>query len=126
MITGLAADSRYMRASMLEVIHQDYIRTAKAKGLRRRSVIFKHALRNAILPIITNIALYLPVLIGGFVIVETIFSWGGIGYTYLTSIQTSDYPVVQALLILTAIATLFANLLADVVYAWVDPRIRYS
>lgn len=126
MVTGIAADSRFMRASMLEVINQDYIRTAKAKGLSRRVVIFKHAFRNAVLPIITNIALYLPLLIGGAVITETIFSWGGIGYLFITSIVANDYPTVQALLMISALATLLANLLADLTYAWVDPRIRYD
>ncbi len=126
MITGVAADSRFMRASMLDVLHQDYIRTAKAKGLTRRAVVFKHAFRNAVLPIITNIALFLPALIGGAVITETIFTWGGIGYLFITSITQSDYPTIQALLMIGALATLLANLLADLTYAWVDPRIRYD
>lgn len=126
MVTGIATDSRFMRASMLEVINQDYIRTAKAKGLSRRTVIFKHAFRNAILPIITNIALYLPALVGGAVITETIFTWGGIGYLFITSINSSDYPTIQALLMIGALSVLLANLLADLTYAWVDPRIRYD
>jgi peptide/nickel transport system permease protein len=126
MVTGVATDSRFMRASMLEVINQDYIRTAKAKGLSRRVVIFKHAFRNAVLPIITNIALFLPALIGGAVITETVFSWGGIGYLFIQSINISDYPTLQALLMIGALATLLANLLADLTYAWVDPRIRYD
>jgi peptide/nickel transport system permease protein len=126
MFTGIAADSRFMRASMLEVINQDYIRTAKAKGLSRRTVIFKHAFRNAVLPIITNIALYLPNLVGGAVITETIFSWGGLGYLLITSITANDYPVIQAILMISALAVLLANLLADLAYAWVDPRIRYD
>jgi peptide/nickel transport system permease protein len=125
-VIGIAIDSRYMRASMLEVLHQDYIRTAKAKGLPRRVVVFKHALRNAILPIVTNIALYLPVLIGGAVVTETIFSWGGLGYTFYTSVTSQDYPYVQGFLMLIAVAVLLANLLADLAYAWVDPRIRYD
>lgn len=126
MITGIAADSRFMRASMLEVINQDYIRTAKAKGLTRRAVIFKHAFRNAVLPIITNIALYLPALVGGAIITETIFSWGGIGLLFYNSLQENDYPTLQALLMIGALAVLVANLLADLTYAWVDPRIRYD
>jgi peptide/nickel transport system permease protein len=126
MVTGIAVDSRFMRGSMLEVIRQDYIRTAKAKGLAPRVVIFKHAFRNALLPIITNVGLYLPALLGGAVITETIFSWGGLGYYYITSIQNSDYPVIQALSMIGALAVLLANLLTDLTYAWVDPRIRYD
>lgn len=111
---------------MLEVIRQDYIRTAKAKGLTRRTVIFKHAFRNALLPIITNIGLFLPTLLGGAVITETIFSWGGLGYYYITSVQSQDYPVIQALSMVGALAVLIANLLTDLAYAWIDPRIRYD
>jgi peptide/nickel transport system permease protein len=126
MVTGIAADSRYMRGSMLEVIRQDYIRTAKAKGLSPRVVIFKHAFRNALLPIITNIGLYLPALLGGAVITETIFSWGGVGYLYYNSIEANDFPVVQGISMIGALAVLIANLLTDLTYAVVDPRIRYD
>jgi peptide/nickel transport system permease protein len=126
MVTGVAGDSRFMRGSMLEVIRQDYIRTARAKGLSPRVVIFKHAFRNALLPIITNIGLYLPALLGGAIITETIFSWGGLGYYYITAITSSDYPVIQALSMIGALAVLLANLLTDLAYAWVDPRIRYD
>lgn len=126
MVVGIAADSRFMRASMLDVIHQDYIRTARAKGLKRRTVIFKHAFRNAVLPIITNVALYLPTLVGGFIITETVFTYFGVGYLFYTSIGNGDFAVVQALLMLSALAVLLANLLADLTYAWVDPRIRYD
>ncbi len=126
MVTGIAGDSRFMRGSMLEVIRQDYIRTARAKGLSPRVVIFKHAFRNALLPIITNIGLYLPALLGGAIITETIFTWGGLGWYYITAITTSDYPVIQALSMIGALAVLLANLLTDLAYAWVDPRIRYD
>ncbi len=126
MVTGIAADSRFMRASMLDVIHQDYIRTARAKGVARKAVIFKHAFRNAVLPIITNIALYLPTLVGGFIITETVFSYPGVGYLLYTSIGAQNYPVVLGLLIISSVAVLVANLLADLCYAWVDPRIRYD
>jgi peptide/nickel transport system permease protein len=126
MIVGIAGDSRFMRSSMLEVLGQDYIRTAKAKGLARRTVIFKHAFRNALLPIITNIGLYLPALIGGAVITETIFSWTGIGYLYITAVQGSDYPLIQGISMVLALAVLMANLLTDLTYAWVDPRIRFD
>jgi peptide/nickel transport system permease protein len=126
MVTGIAGDSRFMRSSMLEVIRQDYIRTARAKGLSPRVVIFKHAFRNALLPIITNIGLYLPALLGGAIITETIFSWGGLGWYYITAITSSDYPVIQALSMIGALAVLLANLLTDLAYAWVDPRIRFD
>lgn len=126
MVTGIAGDSRFMRSSMLEVIRQDYIRTARAKGLSPRVVIFKHAFRNALLPIITNIGLYLPALLGGAIITETVFSWGGLGWYYITAITSSDYPVIQALSMIGALAVLLANLLTDLAYAWVDPRIRYD
>jgi peptide/nickel transport system permease protein len=123
---GIAVDSRFMRSSMLEVIRQDYIRTARAKGLAPRVVIFKHAFRNALLPIITNIGLYLPALLGGAVITETIFTWNGLGYLYIHSINTNDYPTIQALSMIGALAVLMSNLLTDLTYAWVDPRIRYD
>lgn len=126
MIIGIATDSRFMRASMLEVLHQDYIRTAKAKGLAPRTVVLKHALRNAILPIVTNVALFLPALIGGAIITETIFTWPGLGYQFFNSIQSNDYPYVQSFLMISALAVLLANLLSDLTYAWVDPRIRYD
>jgi peptide/nickel transport system permease protein len=128
-VTGIAIDSRFMRAAMLQVLHQEYIRTAKAKGLKRRSIIFKHALRNALLPIITNLGLYLPALIGGVVVVETVFTWGGLGYTFSQSIggyYGGDLPTMEALVMLSALAVVLANLLADLAYAWLDPRIRYE
>lgn len=133
-VTGIAVDSRFMRASMLHVLHQDYIRTAKAKGLKRRSVIFKHAFRNALLPILTNIALYLPTLMGTIVIVEQVFSFGGLGYAFAAAIGSgalnggfgpaTDYPFLETTLMLSAMLVLVANLVADVAYAWLDPRIR--
>jgi peptide/nickel transport system permease protein len=137
MSTGVAIDSRFMRAAMLQVLHQDYIRTAKAKGLPRRTVIFKHAFRNALLPIITNIGLYLPALIGGVVVVETVFTWGGLGSMFGEAIGVrglgpggftagADFAILQTLLLFSALAVLLANLLADVAYAWLDPRIRYE
>ncbi len=123
---GVAADSRFMRASMLDVITMDYIRTARAKGLPERVVIWKHALRNAILPIITNIGLQLPILLGGAIVTEQIFSWPGMGSFYVQAAGAGDYPVVMAYTSLLAAATILANLLTDLSYAFVDPRIRYS
>ena len=123
---GIAVDSRFMRASMLEVVNQDFIRTARAKGLNRRSVIFKHALRNALLPIITNVALALPGLLGGAIIVETIFGWPGMGQLTTQALADKNYPILQTLLMLGALGVLVGNLLGDLTYAWVDPRIRYD
>jgi peptide/nickel transport system permease protein len=125
-IGGVAGDSRFMRASMLDVINQDYIRTARAKGLPRRVVIFKHALRNALLPIITNVAIALPSLIGGAIITETIFGWPGMGQLYALALGSLDYPMLQALTLIGAVGVLLGNLLGDITYAIVDPRIRYD
>lgn len=121
---GLAGFSRYMRQSMLEVIRQDYIQSARAKGLAERVVIGKHALRNALLPIVTILGLSLPGLIGGSVIVESIFGIPGMGQLMVQSVFQRDYPVIMGNLVIVAALTLVANLLADVSYALVDPRIR--
>jgi len=118
--------SRFLRSSMLDVIHQDYLRTARAKGLPERTVIYRHALRNALIPLVTLLALDLPYLIGGTVFVEMIFSWPGMGRLYYQSALQRDYPVLLAILIIGAAAIILSNLLADVLYAYVDPRIRYD
>jgi len=123
--TGLAGLSRYSRASMLEVIHQDYIRTARAKGLPEKQVIFKHALRNALIPVVTILGLSLPDLIGGSFIFETIFSYPGMGRLGYEAIMARDYPVVMGVGTIAAFLTLLGNFLADITYAYVDPRIRY-
>ena len=123
-IMGLAGMSRYMRGSMLEVTRQDYITTARAKGLPERTVIFKHALRNALLPVITMLGLSVPGLIGGSVIFETIFAIPGMGQLLWQAVMSRDYPVVMGELVIVAILTQVGNLLADVGYALADPRIR--
>ncbi len=123
---GLAGLSRYMRANMLEVIRQDYITTARAKGLSRRTVIYKHALRNALLPVVTILGLSVPGLIGGSVIFETIFAIPGMGQLFYMAVMARDYPTVMGILFIGAVLTLLGNLLADVSYALVDPRIRVS
>ena len=123
---GLAGLSRYMRANMLEVIRQDYILTARAKGLSERQVIYKHALRNALLPAITILGLSIPGLIGGSVIFETIFAIPGMGQLFYMSVMARDYPTVMGILLIGAILTLAGNLIADVSYAVADPRIRVS
>jgi peptide/nickel transport system permease protein len=121
---GIAGISRYMRSSMLEVIRQDYIVTARAKGLPESKVIYRHALRNALLPIITLLGLSVPGLIGGSVIFEQIFSIPGMGQLFWMSVMQRDYPLIMGLLTIGAILTLIGNMLADLCYAVVDPRIR--
>ncbi len=123
---GLAGISRYMRGNMLEVIRQDYILTARAKGLKERVVIYKHALRNALLPVITIIGFSIPALIGGSVIFETIFAIPGMGMLFYTSVMSRDYPVIMGILVIGAILTLIGNLVADISYAFADPRIRHE
>lgn len=123
---GFAGLSRYMRSNMLEVIRQDYITTARAKGLSERAVIYKHALRNALLPVITILGLSVPGLIGGSVIFETIFAIPGMGQLFYLSVMSRDYPVVMGILFIGAVLTLMGNLIADVSYAVADPRIRVS
>lgn len=123
---GLAGLSRYMRANMLEVIRQDYIMTARAKGLSERAVIYRHALRNALLPAITILGLSIPGLIGGSVIFETIYAIPGMGQLFYMSVMARDYPTIMGILLIGAILTLVGNLIADVSYAAADPRIRIS
>ncbi len=123
---GLAGIVLYSRASMLEIIRKDYIRTARAKGLNETQVICKHAFRNALIPIVTLMGLALPGLIGGSFIFETIFAWPGIGRLGYEAIMSRDYPVIMGIGIITAFLTLLGNLFADIAYAYVDPRIRYT
>ena len=121
---GLAGFSRYMRQSMLEVVRQDYVQTARAKGLAERAIIGKHALRNALLPVVTILGLSVPGLIGGSVIIESIFAIPGMGQLMVQSVFSRDYPVVMGNLVIVATLTLIANLVADIAYGLVDPRIR--
>lgn len=123
---SIAAWTRFMRASMLEVLNQDYIRTAKSKGLSERKVLYKHALRNSLIPIVTLVGLSLPSLFNGALITETIFSFPGMGRAIFESLINKDYNVAMAALVFLAIMTVFFNLVADLLYAVVDPRIRYS
>jgi peptide/nickel transport system permease protein len=118
--------SRFLRSSMLDVIHQDYIRTANAKGLRKRVVLYRHALRNALLPLVTIVALDMPLLIAGSLYVEILFSWPGMGRLYYQAAMDRDYPVLMAILTLGTIAVVLSNLIADLVYAYLDPRIHYD
>jgi peptide/nickel transport system permease protein len=111
---------------MLEVIRQDYVRTARSKGLPERAVTRRHALRNALIPIITLFALSVPAVLDGAVVTETIFSWPGMGLLLFQAVLGHDHAVAMAVLLFLAVATIMANLLADVMYAFVDPRIRYE
>jgi peptide/nickel transport system permease protein len=123
---AFASLSRYMRASMLETLRLDFVRTARAKGLSERTVIFKHALRNSLIPIVTLLGLTLPQLISGAVIAESIFGIRGMGYVMLEAIRLPDYPLVITIVACTAILTMFGVLLSDLLYALIDPRIRYD
>ena len=123
---GLAGFSRYMRSNMLEVIRQDFILTARAKGLPERTVILRHALRNALLPVVTILGLSVPGLIGGSVIFETIFAIPGMGKLFYDGVMMRDYPLIMGILVIGAVLTLVGNLLADIGYAVVDPRIRHN
>ncbi len=125
-LNGAATIMRQTRSSLLEVMGEDYIRTARAKGLFERRVIWLHALRNSMLPVVTILGLRLGNILGGSVIIETMFSWPGVGRLAVFALQRSDYPVVQIIVMMSAVAILVANLLTDVAYAYLDPRIRYG
>ncbi|SHI25684.1 ABC transporter permease [Pollutimonas bauzanensis] len=121
-----ASWSRYMRSSMLDVLNQDFVRTARSKGLSRRRVLFGHILRNAMLPMITIAGLQLPALLSGALVTETVFAWPGMGRLFLDSISYRDYPTVMGILMFTAVLVLLGSLLADLLYSVVDPRIRVN
>lgn len=124
---GVAAViARFSRSSLLETLREDYIRTARAKGQRNWLVIFKHALRNALIPVVTMIGIQFGFLIGGAVVVEQVFTWPGLGSLLINSILMRDYPVIQALILLYAIQFLIVNLIVDILYAFINPQIRYS
>jgi len=125
-LTGLAGVSRYMRSSMIEALNQPYIVTARAKGLSAHKVVYKHALRNAILPIVTILGLSVPGLLGGSVIFESVFGLPGIGRLFYEAVMMRDYPLIMAEVVLGALLTMVGNLIADIGYAWVDPRIRFQ
>lgn len=125
-LASAAGIARYMRGEMLEVIHQDYVRTARAKGLSETRVIFGHALRNALIPIASLLGLYLPLLIGGSVVVEKVFAWPGMGLLLYDSVYARDYPVVMAATFLFGALVVVGNLVSDLLYAALDPRIRYE
>ena len=117
---------QYTRSSMLEVMREDYVRTARSKGLRERVVIIKHVLRNSLIPVVTYLGMEIPLLIGGAVVTEQVFSWPGIGNLMIKSIDSRDYPVVMGITVLVAVAVLIFNILTDLIYGVLDPRIRYD
>ena len=122
----VAGWSRYVRSSMLEVIHQDYIRTARSKGIRKAAVVLRHALKNALIPFVTVVMLDTPLYLTGAVVTETIFDWPGMGRLFFDSLSSRDYPVLMGLLIFGAVIIVLFQVLADITYAFLDPRIRYS
>ena len=115
---------RYIRSAMLEILSKDYLRTAKGKGIGRQAVIWRHALRNALIPIITVIGMEIPGLFGGSIIIEQIFSWPGLGLLTMNAVLARDYPVIMAVALLSAVVVLTANLITDILYAVVDPTVR--
>jgi peptide/nickel transport system permease protein len=126
---GLATGAiimRFLRSQMLEVLRQDYVRTAWSKGLRERAVVLRHALKNALIPVLTVISLLLATVVSGNVVLETLFQIPGIGFYVVNAIQQYDYPVVQGVVLVMAAGLVFVNLLVDMAYAWLDPRIRYG
>jgi peptide/nickel transport system permease protein len=125
-INSFSGYSRYIRSTMLEAMNQDYIRTARAKGLPRREIIFIHALKNASLPIVTVVGLDLPFLLGGALVTERIFAWPGMGRLFIDHVSRGDTSVVMGIMMLIAVAVVVFQILTDVVYAWLDPRIRYN
>jgi peptide/nickel transport system permease protein len=125
---GLYATARIMRmvrSQMLEVLHTDYVRTARAKGLAEWLVVFRHALKNAAIPVVTLVGLELGILLGGTVVTEAVFAWPGVGFLVVDAISNQDYPVVQAAVSLLAFVFVGVNLVVDLLYAWLDPRISY-
>jgi peptide/nickel transport system permease protein len=122
----MAFIARITRSAMLEVLREDYIRTARSKGLAERVIVYRHALRNALLPVVTLFGFELGRLISGTVIIETIFLVPGMGKLLIDSIGNRDFPMIQAVVLVIAVTVLVMNLFADLLYAWLDPRIRYS
>jgi len=123
---AVTIDSRFVRGNLLEVLRQDYVRTARAKGLDERTVVLRHAFRNTFIPLITRLAFYVPALVSGSVILEVIFNWPGLGQLFFAAVVARDYPVMMAGVVISSALVLFAILLADLAYAWADPRISYA
>ena len=122
----IATWSRFMRSSMLEVIRTDYMRTAAAKGVSRTAVIMKHGLKNALIPLVTVVALSLPGLVAGAIVTETIFAWPGMGRLFYNALQQFDFALLMGYMMLVSFLVIFFNLVADICYAWLDPRVKYT
>ena len=118
--------TRYMRASLLDVLHREYVATARAKGLRERQVVIRHAVKNALIPVVTVLGLQLGAFMGGAVITESIFDWPGVGRAFWTAVGNRDYNVVQATVLFVVLGFVVINLVADLIYGYLDPRIRYG
>jgi peptide/nickel transport system permease protein len=125
-ISEIIQVQRFMRSSLLEVLRQDYLTTARAKGLSEKVVIGRHALKNALIPVVTIIAVTMPRVVGGSTVVETVFAYPGMGRLLFTSIMGNDYVVAMTVVMIIAVTVVFFNLLADIIYGWLDPRIRYQ
>jgi peptide/nickel transport system permease protein len=125
-ISEIIQVQRFMRSSLLEVLRQDYLTTARAKGLSEQTVIGRHALKNALIPVVTIIAVTMPRVIGGSTVVETVFAYPGMGRLLYTSVMGNDYVIAMTVVMILAVAVVFFNLLADILYGWLDPRIRYQ
>jgi peptide/nickel transport system permease protein len=125
-IINAAGYMRYVRASVLEAMNRDYVRTARAKGLRERRTFFVHVLKNAALPLVTLVGLDIPFLLGGAIVIEAIFAWPGMGLLFIESLSRSDYPVLMGILMLIAVAVIAFQLITDMVYSWIDPRVRLA
>ena len=123
---GSGGVMRFTRTAMLETLRQDYVRTARSKGLTERVVVLRHALRNALIPVVTILGLTIPNLVGGSVIIETVYSIPGMGRYYISAINQLDFPIIQVIALVSALVVVFANLAVDLAYSYLDPRIRYS
>jgi peptide/nickel transport system permease protein len=123
---SMAANVRQVRSSLIDVFHQDYIRTARAKGLAERAVVLSHSMKNALIPLVTLVGIQIGVIIEGAIVTESVFAWPGVGRLVVASIGGRDYPVVQAVVLVGALAYMFSSLVVDILYAWLDPRISFA
>lgn len=125
-VVSLASNTRQTRSSMLEVLHQDYVRTAWSKGLKEKDIIIRHTLKNSLIPIVTLAGMHIPIIFGGSVLIETVFNIPGMGRLMVNAVLAQDFAIVRTCFLLISAIVVFANLLVDISYSWLDPRIRYS